>query len=89
MIVERIGCLRIRLAYLYESYTYDSPKGMNHTRKLIVGVDFSRIRQSYAYETDSHIFTSPSNADANHMQRIHMCTPIIRKRFTLEAYPNN
>ena len=56
MIVIRVGCLCIRLAYVYESYTYDSPTGMNHTCKLIVRVDFSRARQSYAYETGSHIF---------------------------------
>jgi len=49
--------------------------------KLIIRVDFSRVKKSYAYETDSNIFTSPSNADANHTQRIRTRTPIVRKKF--------
>ena len=36
MIVVRVGRLRVRLAYVYASYTYDSHTGMNQTRTLIV-----------------------------------------------------
>jgi len=89
MIVVRVGCLCIRLAYIYESYTYDSPTGMNNIRKLIVLVDFSHLRHSYAYETDSYIFTSPFDVDANHTHRICTRTQIICKRFMVEAYANN
>jgi len=66
MIVVRIGSLCVRLAYVYESYTYDSPTGMNHTGTQIVRIDFLRARQSYKYDTKAHTFTSPSGVHANH-----------------------
>ena len=82
MIVVRVGRLRGRLAYVYASYTYDSHTAMNHISTLIVLVGVLRARQSYAYRTETYIFTSHSDADANHTQRIRICTPIIRERFT-------
>jgi len=56
---------------------------MNNTLMLIVRIDFLRVRQSLAYDTKLHILTSPSDAHANHMLRIHTRMPIICKRFTL------
>jgi len=85
MIVVRVGRLRVRLAYVYASYTYDSHTGMNHTHTLIVLVGVLCARQSHAYETEMHIFTSHFDAHANHTHRICIRTPIIRKRFTYEA----
>ena len=89
MIVLHIGSLCLRLAYIYESYTYDSPTVTNDTRTQIELVDFSCIRQSYAYDNKTHVFTSHSDVHANYMLRIHMRMPIIRKRSTLEVYAYN
>ena len=82
MIVVRVGRLRGRLAYVYASYTYDSHTGMNYISTLIVRLGVLLARQSYAYRTETYIFNSHSDADANHTQRIRIRTPIIRKRFT-------
>ena len=82
MIVVRVGRLRGQLAYVYASYTYDSPTEMNYISTLIVHVGVLRARQSYAYGTETHIFTSHFDAHANHTHRICIRTPIIRKRFT-------
>ena len=81
MIVVRVRGIRVRLAHKYDSYAYDSYTNMIHTRKLIVCVDFLRAWQSYAYETEIHIFTSPSNAHSNHTLRILTLTFIIHIRF--------
>ena len=89
MIVIHVGSLCGQLAWVYDSYTYDSSTAMNHTSMLIVRIDFLRARQSYAYETEMPIFTYHSDARANHMQRIRTRTPIIRKRSTREAYAYN
>ena len=59
---------------------------MNRTSMLIVCVDVLRVRQSYAYDTKTHIFTSAFDAYADHTPRIRTRMPILRKRFTLEAY---
>jgi len=56
MIVIRIGSLRVRLAYVYDLYMYDSPTVMNDTCMQIVPVDFLRVRQSYAYDMKTHVF---------------------------------
>jgi len=82
LIVVRVGRLRVRLAYVYASYTYNSQMAMNHISTLIVRVGFLRAQQSYAYETETQIFTSHFDAHANHTHRICIRTPIIRKRFT-------
>jgi len=82
MIVIRVGRLHVQLAYVYASYTYDSHTAMNHIGMLILHVGFLRARQSYTYKTETHIFTSHFDAHANHMHRICIRTPIIRKRFT-------
>jgi len=79
MIVVRVGSLRGRLAYIYDSYLYDSSTAMNHTSTLIIRIDFLRARQSYTCETKTHIFTSHFDA---HTRRNPMRTPIIRKRLT-------
>ena len=84
-IVVRVGRLLGQLAYVYESYTYDSNTGMNHVRTLMVRVGFLLAQQSYAHETETHIFTSHFDAHVNHTHKIRIRTPIIRKRFTEEA----
>ena len=81
MIGVRVGRLRVRLAYVYASYTYDSHTAMNHISTLIVLVGVLRARQSYAYGTETHIFTSHFDAHVNHRHRIRIRTPIICKRF--------
>jgi len=82
MTVVRVGRLRVRLAYVYASYMYDSHSAMNHISTLIVRIGFLRTRQSYAYETETHIFISHFDAHVNHTHRICIRTSIIRKRFT-------
>jgi len=52
MIVVRRRSLLGQLVYIYASYTYDSPTGMIHTRRLIIHIDFLRRQQSYAYEAE-------------------------------------
>ena len=42
MIVVRVGHLRVRLAYVYASYMYDSHTAMNHKSTLILRVGFLR-----------------------------------------------
>ena len=74
MIVVCVGSLRGRLAYVYDSYTYNSSTAMNHTSKLLVRLThrlpmYTTIIQ-YAYETKANIFTSHAHAHANHTQRI-------------------
>ena len=85
MIVVSEGSLHGQLAYVYASYRYNSPTGMNHTSTLIILIDFLRARHSYAYETETPIFTSHFDAHANHTHKIRICTPIIRKKFIEEA----
>ena len=89
IIVVHEGSLLGQLAYVYDSYTYDSFKGMNHTSTLIARIDFLRTRQSYAYETETPIFTYHSDVRADHTQRIRTGMPIISKRSTREAYAYN
>ena len=43
---------------------------MNHKSTLIVRIEVLRIRQSYAYDTKTHIFTSAFDAYADHTPRI-------------------
>jgi len=59
MIVVRIGRLRVQLAYVYVSYTYDSHTGMNHARTLILLVGVLRAPQSYAYGTETVAGSTP------------------------------
>jgi len=80
MIVIRIGSLCVLLAYVSESYTYESPAVMNDIHTIIGHIDFLCVRQSYAYDAKTHSFTSPSDVHANHTLGIR------RKRFTLEVY---
>ena len=82
MIVVHIARLRGQLASVYASYTYDSPTAMSHISTLIVLEGVLRARQSYAYGTETYIFTSHFDAHANHTHRICIRTPILRKRFT-------
>ena len=86
MTVIHVWIIHVWLSYVYESYLYDSHTGRNLTSTPIVRIDFSRVWQSYEYDMKAHIFTSPSDAHAYHTLRICTRTPIICKRFTLEAY---
>jgi len=88
MIFACIGSLHVQLAYEYESYAYEGPTGMI-TCTLIVSGHFLRARQAYAYETETHIFTSHSDAHARNTPRIHTRMPIIHRRFMEEAYAYN